>query len=333
MEEQKQKKSIWNRLLAVVIAAVAALAAIAYFISWNNERTLDISLPYASNLVSDNGNTTAATFASDLVTARNFEDVEGFSLTDNSERALLFNIDSLEAVYTHGIYERAYPASLTKIMTAILALKYGNLSDQVVMEEADFALEEGSQNSDMRAGDSLTLKQLIEVLLVHSANDAANAIARHISGSQEAFVALMNEEAHSYGMLNTNFVNAHGLHDDSHYTCAYDVYLMLNKALKYSEFNEIIQMSSYTLTVTRDGGPISYNYFSTNEFLNGQANAPEGVRIWGGKTGTTPEAGACLALYAQSSDGIPYIAVIMNAPKKTVLYDDMRSLLNLMGQS
>ena len=333
MTEEKQKKSIWNRLLAVVIAAVAVLAAIALFINHNKERSLDITSPYSSNLFSDNGNTTAETFASNLVTARNFEDIEGFSLTDTSERALLFNTDSLESVYSHGIYEKAYPASLTKIMTAILALKYGNLGDQVVMEESDFALEEGSQNSDMRAGDTLTLKQLVEVLLVHSANDAANAIARHISGSQEAFVSLMNEEAHSYGMLKTNFVNAHGLHDDAHYTCAYDVYLMLNKALEYREFNEIIQLSSYTLTVTRDGSEISYNYFSTNEFLNGQANAPEGVRIWGGKTGTTPQAGACLALYVQSDNGIPYIAVIMNAPKKTVLYDDMRSMLTLMGQS
>ena len=246
---------------------------------------------------------------------------------------MLFNTESLEAVYSHGIYERAYPASLTKIMTAILALKYGNPDDVVVMESSDFDLEEGSQNSDMTAGDSVTMKQLTEVLLVHSANDAANAIARHISGSQESFVQLMNEEARSYGMTNTNFVNPHGLHDDAHYTCAYDVYLMLNKALEYKEFNEIIRMSSYTLNVTRDGNVISYNYSSTNKFLNGEANAPEGVKVWGGKTGTTPEAGACLAISVQSEEGVPYIAVIMNSPKKTVLYDDMRSLLSLTGQS
>ena len=332
MEEGKQKKSIWNKLLAIVIAAVAALAAAAFFINYNNERALDISSPYSAKIFSNNGNTTAKTFASELVTARNYRDVEGFSLTDNAERALLFNTESLEPVYTHGIYERSYPASLTKIMTAILALKHGNPEDAVVMEASDFDLEEGSQNSDMRVGDTVTLKQLIEVLLVHSANDAANAIARHISGSQEAFVELMNEEAHSYGMLNTNFANPHGLHSDSHYTCAYDVYLMLNKALEYNEFNEIIKMSSYTLDVLRDGNTISYNYFSTNEFLTGQANAPEGVKVWGGKTGTTPEAGACLALSVQSKEGIPYIAVIMNSPKKTILYDDMRSLLLLMEQ-
>ncbi len=333
MAEKKQKRSIWNKLLAVVIAAVAALAAVAFFVNYNNERALDISSPYADRIFTDNGNSTAETFASKLVKARNYEDAEGFSLTDDSERALLFNTESLEAVYSHGIYERAYPASLTKIMTAILALKYGNPDDVVVMDSSDFDLEEGSQNSDMTAGDSVTMKQLTEVLLVHSANDAANAIARHISGSQESFVQLMNEEARSYGMTNTNFVNPHGLHDDAHYTCAYDVYLMLNKALEYKEFNEIIRMSSYTLNITRDGNVISYNYSSTNKFLNGEANAPEGVKVWGGKTGTTPEAGACLAISVQSEEGVPYIAVIMNSPKKTVLYDDMRSLLSLTGQS
>jgi D-alanyl-D-alanine carboxypeptidase (penicillin-binding protein 5/6) len=321
-----------NKLLTAVIVIIAALIALTVYISYEKDRSLDMFSPYVAEGHEAQGGTTADTFTSDLVVSRAYVDLEGFELTSGSERALLFDIDSNTAVYSHGIYEKAYPASLTKIMTAIAALKYGNMEDVVTMQASDFMLEEGSQNSNMIAGDEVTLKQLLEVMLVYSANDASNAIARHISGSYDEFVKLMNSEALSLGMTGTHFVNPHGLHDDGHYTCAYDVYLMLNEAMKYPLFNEIIRMSSYTLDVTRDGSVISYYYDSTDEFLTGIYSVPQDVIIWGGKTGTTPEAGANIALIAQSSEGIPYIAVIMNADKKTILYEDMSRLLANIGQ-
>ena len=320
-----------NKLLAVIIAVIAALAAIAAYISYSNERSLDMFSAYAPYDIETKNYTKADTFASDLVVSHGYVALEGFELTSGSERALLFDIDSNTVLFANGIYEKAYPASLTKIMTAVLALKYGNMDDVVTMQASDFMLEEGSQNSNMIAEDKVTLRQLLELMLVYSANDAANAIARHIAGSYEEFVSLMNEEALSYGMTGTHFANAHGLHDDGHYTCAYDVYLMLRKAMEYPLFNEIIRMSSYTLDVERNGSVISYYYDSTDEYLTGIYNVPEGVILWGGKTGTTPQAGACLALIAQNTDGVPYISVIMNADKKTILYDDMTRLLGNIG--
>ena len=336
MPEQKNKKSIWNRLLAIVIILVAALASLALYMSYEQERTLDMFSPYTPGGLNDVGNAEADTFASDLVRTRGFVDMEGFEPAAETERIALFDTDASTALYAHGVYEKAYPASLTKIMSGLLAIKYGNMEDVVTMEVSDFDLEEGSQNSNMVVGDRVTMDQLLKLMLVYSANDAANAIARHISGSVEAFVELMNDEAKQLGMTGTHFVNPHGLHDDDHYTCAYDVYLMLNDAIGYKQFNEIIRMSSYTLDVSRGDSVVSYYYESTDEFLTGLKNVPEGVTLWGGKTGTTPQAGACLALVAQNEKGTPYIAVIMNADKKTILYDDMSALLthiNSVGQN
>jgi D-alanyl-D-alanine carboxypeptidase (penicillin-binding protein 5/6) len=333
MPEEPKKKSIWNRLMAIMLLIVGVLIVLVLYISYFKDRTLDFSFKYSPVNYTAGAYTTKDTFASDLVVSNNYVDLEGFELTGPAERALLFETDSNSVLFAHGIYEKAYPASLTKIMTAILAIECGDMEDVVTMEAADFMLEEGSQNSNMVAGDQVTLKQLLEVMLVYSANDASNAIARHIAGSTDAFVDMMNEKAHSLGMLGTNFVNAHGLHDDDHYTCAYDVYLMLNEAMNYPLFNEIIRMGSYTLDVTRGDTVVSYYYDSTDEFLTGLQSVPEGVILWGGKTGTTPEAGANIALIAQDEDGIPYISVVMNADKKTILYEDMSALLACINEA
>lgn len=330
MEENKKKKSIWNRLLVVVIIMIAALIALVIYIALRQERELDLSFGYSAYELDTDSLEKADTFASDIAVSRNYEPLEGFEPTRETERILLVNLEDNKVLYANGIYERAYPASITKIMTAILAAKYANMDDVVTMQESDFDLEAGSQNSNMVPGDVVTMRQLFEVMLIYSANDATNAVARVISGSNEAFVELMNEEAKSLGMLGTHFVNPHGLHNDDHYTCAYDVYLMLNEAMNYQIFTETIRQSSYTLDVTRGDSVVSYYYESTDEFLTGLVSTPSGVNLWGGKTGTTGQAGACLSLIAQNDAGVPYIAVILNADKKTELYDDMSRLLTFI---
>src|SRR5699024_8690992 len=114
-----------------------------------------------------------------------------------------------------GIYDKIYPASITKIMTALLAIEYGNMEDVVTIQAEDVNLEEGSVLSGMQAGDQVTMDQLFYTLVVYSANDAGMAIARHIGGTVEEFVNLMNQEAQNLGMTGTHFVNPHGLHDDN----------------------------------------------------------------------------------------------------------------------
>ena len=325
--------SALNKILIAVVICIAVLCGILALMLFRQSRHIDLSLPYeaadsGSGSISEFSLQAAEPFASGLCVSENLRTPEGVSLTSADEKGLLFNLDTGEALFSQGIYDRVYPASLTKIMTAILAVRYGNMEDQVVMEAADFALEEGSQVSGMTVGDTVTMDQLFHTLVVHSANDAAMAIARHIGGTAEHFVEMMNEEALRLGMTGTHFSNPHGLHDPDHYTTAYDVYLMLNEAFRCEEFNRASRMSVYQLEVTRaDGTTAVLRQDTTDQYLTGIEKIPENVALQSGKTGTTDQAGSCLAVVAQNAYGVPHIAVILNAQNHAVLYDDMNTLL------
>ena len=155
------------------------------------------------------------------------------------------------------------------------------------------------------------------------------AIAEHISGSQEAFAELMNTEAKQLGATGTHFVNPHGLHDENHYTTTYDLYLMFNEALKDQAFLDIISMNSYTAKVTSaDGTSYTPTWQATNYYSAGEATPPDGIHVYGGKTGTTDQAGNCVILYEKNTAGEPYISVIMGASDKPLLYEEMNELLD-----
>ena len=134
---------------------------------------------------------------------------------------------------------------------------------------------------------------------------------------------MMNDKAASLAMTGTHFANPHGLHDENHYTTAYDVYLMLYAAYQHTEFQNTMSMSSYTLNMTHADGTAG-----TDKYLTGEKNAPENVTVLGGKTGTTDEAGSCLALVSQNAYGEPFISVILHASTKVELYEDMNTLLS-----
>lgn len=253
--------------------------------------------------------------------------LEGIS-QDPAQFGGLFDLDGKRVLYGQNIYEHLYPASITKIMTAIVALKNGNLNDMVTVSQSALNLEEGSQLCGFQAGDQLTLEQLLYGLLIYSGNDAAAAIAEHVGGTQENFVQMMNEEISRLGMTNTHFTNPHGLQSPEHYTSVYDIYLMLNEAIKYPKFVEIIQMGAYTISFKNTLGQENSIYLeSTDYYLIGEATEPKGVTILGGKTGTTDEAGNCLALVCQNEYGKTFISIVTNAETKPVLYEQMNQLL------
>ena len=180
----------------------------------------------------------------------------------------------------------------------------------------------------LQAGDTLTLYDLLCGLLLQSGNDAGIAIAEHVSGSEEAFVSLMNEEAKKLGATGTNFTNPHGLQDENHYTTAYDLYLMFNAALQDERFVEILEKTTYSASITGgDGTARTQEWSPTNYYALGEAKAPDGVRVLGGKTGTTDEAGSCLILYSEDIENRPYISIVMGADEKSILYDEMSALL------
>ena len=271
----------------------------------------------------------AKPFAADIcVVSGDVMDEEAIDLA-GAEAAALFDLNGKEVLYSKNAHERLHPASLTKVMTALVALKNGSLDQTLTATDAVKITESGAQLMNLKAGDSMTLDQALHILLLYSANDVANLIAENIGGSVDHYVEMMNEEAMRIGATNTHFANAHGLTNEDHYTTAYDLYLILNEAAKYEKFNEIIQMSSYQTTYTLASGKtkeVTYN--TTNRFVKNDVQAPANISVIGGKTGTTNAAGHCLILLSKDTNGSPYISVIMRAESNDYLYQKMVELLN-----
>lgn len=274
----------------------------------------------------------AASFARDLCVTAGDVDFEGSAL-EYAEAGAMMDLAEKKVLYAKNVHERLYPASLTKIMTALVALKYGNLDDTIVVDEIALDIDPESSVCYLAYGDEYTLRQLLYGLLIASGNDAGNAIAAHVGGSIEHFVELMNEEAWEIGATNTHFTNAHGLQDEDHYTTPYDIYLMFQEAMKYDVFTDAISRPSYTVTY-RDAAGDSYErtWFSTSYYFTGEAEAPDQVTVFGGKTGTTDEAGSCLSLLSKDVYGNPYFSIIMNAQMKPELYEDMNRLLSIINK-
>ena len=224
--------------------------------------------------------------------------------------------------------KRMYPASTTKVMTALVALKYGNLTDEVTVTEDSVINEAGASLAGIHPGDVLTLDQLLYGLMLPSGNDAANAIAVHVGGSVENFVKMMNEEAKRIGAVDTNFVNSNGLSDENHYTTAYDLYLIFNEALKDPRFANYAGCASYNVTYTAaDGSQVTKNWRNGNRYITGQVAAPYGVAVEAGKTGTTLAAGSCLVIRSENDKGNRYISVVLKSKNRADLYDNMSKLL------
>lgn len=267
-------------------------------------------------------------FAENLCVTDQEVSLDGFEPEVSLHAAGLFDLDQKNVLCGYQLFEHLYPASTTKIMTAYVALKYGNLTDTVSVSDCvnDFGWDEVT--CGLLEGDTLTLYDLLCGLLLPSGNDCGTVIAEYISGSEEAFAELMNSEASRLGATDTHFVNPHGLHDESHYTTAYDLYLIFNACVKNETFVEIISMDSYTASITgADGTQRSETWSVTNYYSAGLTEAPEGVRVLGGKTGTTDEAGNCVILYELDGENNPYISVIMGASSKDELYLEMNQLL------
>ena len=260
------------------------------------------------NVLAGTGAGRAEPFAADLCVVTENQTGDGSVDMSQASAAVLFDVNNKKVLYSKNAHERLYPASLTKVMTALVALQ--NASPDTAAGALDIA-------------DKETLTQ----------GDNGMLIAENIGGSVDHFVEMMNEEAQRLGATNTSFANPHGLSDDNHYTSAYDLYLIFNEAIKYDSFNEIIHMTSYqTAYYDKDGKAKELTVNSTNRFLRGDFQAPENITVIGGKTGTTNAAGHCLILLSRDTSGAPYISVILNSSASDVLYPEMVQLLEQINK-
>lgn len=276
----------------------------------------------------DNQLTTGDFFAEDL-TIVSEKDNSGGDDQLTSGASLLVDITDNKVIYADHVYDRLYPASLTKLMTALIVLKYGELSDMVTFSyDASHITETGAKLCGFAEGDVISLEALLNSMLIYSGNDAAFAIAEHIGGNIDLFAKMMNDEAAKIGAVHSNFVNPNGLQDDNQYTTAYDLYLIFNELIKFDAFRSIINTASYTADYTdKDGNSKQKTFDTTILYLDGEKEVDPELTVVGGKTGTTSKAGNCLVLLVDDNNGKEYFSVILKASGKENLYSQMTYLL------
>lgn len=250
----------------------------------------------------------------------------------SGESAILMDYDTLEILYEKSSHLKLYPASTTKTMTAILAIELGNLKDVIKVDEEVIKLTKGSHIA-LDYDEEMTLEDLLHALLIQSANDAALAIGKHISGSVDGFVKLMNEKAIELGALDTHFVNPNGLHNDEHVSSAYDLALIGKYAMENELFRSIVIKPTYIIGPTNKKVE-SRTLRSTNLFMLGNETINyEGKTVpikldgvLGGKTGYTPQAQSCLITVTEK-DNRRFLTVVMKSNGKEV-YADTHKLIN-----
>lgn len=241
----------------------------------------------------------------------------------------VFNVSTGEVLYNQDIFKQLYPASTTKILTAYVILKDCSLSDIVTVSASAVDQADDSQTCGLRAGDNITVKDLLYGLMLHSGNDAAEALAEYHSGSLEEFAKVMTTEAHKLGATNSQFKNPSGLPDKEHYTSVYDMYLIFNEAIKNEAFVEIINAGSHNAIYTNaEGETVEKTFYNHSRYHTGNVQTPNGFEIIGGKTGTTYDAGYCLVLYSKNSAGQDIISIVFKADGPHNLYLLMNEILS-----
>lgn len=235
----------------------------------------------------------------------------------------LIELNSHTIVYAQELDRQLYPASLTKIMTCMLALEHGNLDDILTVSETALqGLSEYGSTAGLKEGEQISLRELLYCIMVSSANEGCNVVAEYIAGSKDAFVAMMNEKAAYLGMHGTHFANAHGLHDSEHYTTVRDLAVLGTWAWQNSQFREFATTTHHVVPATNlsdERTLITTNYLtSTETYGRYYYEKAQGV-----KTGFTTPAGGCLISTASDGD-LAFMSVICGCEQ--LIDDDGKDL-------
>lgn len=240
----------------------------------------------------------------------------GVTFDVNSPSVILFNVNTGKILYEKNAHEKKYPASTTKMMTAILTLENSNLTDTTTVSSTATVLPPNYISAHLQVGEVITIDDLLHLLLIISANDAANVLAEHVAGSVSNFATMMNDKAKEMGCLNTHFVNANGAHNVNHYSTAYDLCLIANYAMKNETFRKLVSTASYTVPATNKYQERKLT--NTNALLQQVNEETNTKNIYyykyaiGIKTGYTSEAKNCLVA-AASNGGTEFISVVLGS--------------------
>ena len=243
----------------------------------------------------------------------------------NSPNAIVMEMNTGTILYEKNSREAHYPASITKIMTTMLALENANLNDIVTFSDEAIDNTEGSGIA-RDYGEQMSMEDCLYAIMLESANECAYAVAEHVAGSVDAFAELMNKKAEELGCVNTHFVNPHGLHDDNHYTCAYDMALIAQAAYQNETFRIITSTKARMIPPTNkhvEETPLQNHNKMLHRFQKGNYVYPY---CTGGKTGYTTKANSTLVTYAEK-DGLALVCVVMNTDS-TSEWTDSRGLFD-----
>lgn len=234
------------------------------------------------------------------------------TFTVNAEYCMLTNTDTGEILFSKNADERIYPASITKLMTALVVCEnVENYNDTVTIDGdlLDTLLGTDSSLSYIVEGETLTIDQLLHYLLITSGNDTALVLAKHIGGTIDRFIEMMNETAARLGMKSSHFENPHGLPDNNHYTTVNDIHKLAKAAFAVDEIKEICSYSRYNMPETNMNGS---KVIATTNYLIDKSTMYFYKYCTGGKTGYTDSAGRCIVSTAEK-DGIHYLCIVMKA--------------------
>ena len=239
--------------------------------------------------------------------------------------AVVMDLDTGAFLYSKNATQTRYPASITKIMTALVTLEHASLEDRITFSEIVYNIESDSSHAGIQPGETMTIEQALNALMLESANDVANGLAEYVAGSISGFSDLMNEKAAQLGCVNTHFANPHGLHQEDHYTCAYDMALIAQAAYENTEFRRLASTCTFNCPKTNKTPDERY-FYNHHKMLQSDSGY---YQDWctGGKTGFTSDAWNTLVTYGEKN-GLRLVCVILHDNGADQAYNDTANLMN-----
>ena len=248
-------------------------------------------------------------------------------LNVDAKASLIIEENSGKVIHEDNSNVQNYPASVTKILTAILTLENCELTDTVTVSKTAISnIPSGYVIAPLFVGEQMSVEDLLYALMLKSANDAAYVLAEHVGGSVEGFSEMMNKKAEELGCKNTHFVNPNGIHNSNHYTTAYDMYLIARYAMKNEEFVKIVSTYQHALSATNKYSKNDRIMKNTNSFVNPSSRYYD-ENVKGIKTGTTLQAGNCLITNI-SKNGFDVITVILGAKTSESKFSETKKMMN-----
>ena len=259
-----------------------------------------------------------------------YQEYESFGLAVDieSDFHILVDVATGHIISGRGIHERAYPASITKLMTALLLLESGADFDERIHHSqlAVFSIPRNTSNIAMDFDETLSVSQALHAIMLRSCNIVSNAIAEFVGGTMENFSIMMTARAHELGAINTNFTNAHGLNNPDHFTTAYDMHLIMREAITHPKLLEVIATVRYDIPPT-EKQPEYRILFTTNRMIT-PTNAQFCPYIIGGKTGWTTPSGHTFVAYGRRGD-IGLVSVVLGGHGvRDIIFTDTRKLMD-----